>query len=153
MNVSEEKKDELKQHSIFILPDDKDTDYEFYVLVGDDKSDNEFLKELFNFLNTSNNKFADYKHKEELKKWLGITNDAYLTPLNWLKIAIERYPYRLFVAVDNPDEYKKASQKSKFLNQRICWIKREDLGRAFLNEKGVNLLEIKKVGDCLKSST
>jgi hypothetical protein len=147
MSVSEEKKDELKQHSIFILPDDKETDYEFYVLVGDDKSDNEFLKELFNFLNTSNNKFADYKHKEELKKWLGITddNDRLLTPLNWLKIAIERYPYRLFVAVDNPDEYKKASQKSKFLNQRICWIKREDLGRAFLNEKEFNLLEIKKL--------
>jgi hypothetical protein len=149
MSVSEEKKDELKQHSIFILPEDKDTDYEFYVLVGDDKSDNEFLKELFKFLNTSNNDFAVDKHKEELKKWLGITDDKnpYLTPLNWLKIAIERYPYRLFVAVDNPDEYKKASQKSKFLNQRICWIKKEELEKAFLNEKGVNLLKIKKLNN------
>jgi hypothetical protein len=145
----EEKKDELKQHSIFILPDDKDTDYEFYVLVGDDNSDNEFLKELFNFLNSSNNKFADDKHKEELKKWLGITgdNDRLLKPLNWLKIAIERYPYRLFVAVDNPNNYKEASQKSKFLNQRICWIKKEDLEKAFLNKKGVNLLEIKKLNN------
>ena len=145
MSVSEEKKDELKQHSIFILPDDKDTDYEFYLLVGDDKSDNEFLKELFNFLNTSNNKFADYKHKEELKKWLGITNDAYLTPLNWLKIAIERYPYRLFVAVDNPDEYKNNASKSKFLKQRICWIKKDELKDAFLKENDFNLFEVKKL--------
>jgi len=142
------KENELKQHSIFILPDDKDTDYEFYVLVGDEKSDNEFLKELFNFLNTSNNKFADDKHKEKLKKWLGITddNDPLLTPLNWLKIAIERYPYRLFVAVDNPDEYKKkASKNSKFLKQRICWIKKEDLKDAFSNEKDFNLFEVKKL--------
>jgi len=141
------KENELKQHSIFILSDDKDTDYEFYVLVDDEKNpNNEFLKELFNFLNTSNNEFVDDKHKEELKKWLGITDDAYLTPLNWLKIAIERYPYRLFVAVDSPDKYKKKALKnSKFLNQRICWIKKEELQRAFLNEKGINLLEIKKL--------
>jgi hypothetical protein len=143
----EKKKDELKQHSIFILPDDKDTDYEFYVLVDDEKLDNEFLKELFNFLNTSNNKFADDKHKEKLKKWLDITddNDPLLTPLNWIKIAIERYPYRLFVAVDNPDKYKNKSSKSKFLNQRICWIKKEELKNAFSNENDFSLFEVKKL--------
>ena len=145
------KEEELKRHSIFILSDDKDTDYEFCVLVDDENNPkNEFLKELFKFLkNRDEKKFADAKHKEELKRWLGISddNDDYLTVLNWLKIAIEKYPYRLFVAVDNPDNYKNKSNKSQFIKQRICWVKKEELKQAFLNKNNHNLLEIKNLND------
>ena len=132
--------DKLRQHSIYILSDDSDTDFDFYVLVSSVESPlnnenfknekNEFLKELFNFLAKANNisykNFADETHRNQLREWIGEgVEDKDLTVLNWLKIAIEKYPYRLFVAVDNVEEYKNC--KSKFIKKRICWIDKESI--------------------------
>jgi hypothetical protein len=42
--------------------------------------------------------------------------------LNWLKIAIERYPYRLIVITNNIP--KKNLEKIEFINKRICFIEK-----------------------------
>lgn len=134
-----EKEKELKKHSIYMLDDDEhDRGFEFFVFIdsGDDKNRPYFLKELYNVaINGEVGKgFAVLGHKDELKKWLGINSndDKRLTPLNWLKIAIERYPYRLFVVID-PGKWENNGKTPienenlhKFLKKRICWIDKKD---------------------------
>ena len=124
----------LRRRSVYLLTDDSDADFDFYVFVDSKKAreNNDFLMELFNFLDDGKceknyNGFVDSRHREKLKEWLGVKNDnPNLTVLNWLKIAIEKYPYRLFIAVDNPGNYKK-SNKSEFIKKRICWISKKRL--------------------------
>jgi len=170
---------DLKKQSIFILPyeqekgneQDADRDFEFFVFVDpdDDNKCPDFLKELKNCLincewengkpvkaKDRNNFFAISDHEQQLRKWLGDEVDSSLiTPLNWLKIAIERYPYRLFVVINSskwtngdghsplddafwfdgnahsaqPSEWK----KSLFLYKRICWVEKNK----FKSEKNI----------------
>jgi len=89
---------------MYLLEDTSDRDFEHFVFVDpiEEKNRDPFLKELFNVLNPEKNgktNFADEKHREELKSWIGAkdVNDNDVNPYNWLKIAIERFPYRLFV--------------------------------------------------------
>lgn len=150
----------LKQNSIFLLSyrdeeDEKNAerDFEFFVFVDpEDKPKRpDFLKVLHHCLCVNEKEFANTQHKDQLKKWLNIKddNDNLLTPLNWLKIAIERYPYRLFVVIDKDKSDCKVNdfsaldeefwynddpppsdpskwKRSPFLYKRICWVDKKE---------------------------
>jgi len=180
---------ELQKNSVFLLSyqqekgegKDAERDFEFFVFV-DPENDNDrpdFLKELYHCLINlkweegkpkkpdKDNSFFDVpKHKEQLKKWLNIQdeNDQLLTPLNWLKIAIERYPYRLFVVIDpknwkdnrhspldenktfwfegdSPPSDPSKWKRSPFLYKRICWVGRREFERAIKGENSKFLSE------------
>lgn len=138
MRVIEKREAELRKHSIYLVSNFKKTfDYEYLVFVDpDDEEDRTpFLRELFNIISNGHNnkRFVDSKHLKELKKWIGAKddNDKDLNPYNWIKIAIERYPYRLFVATNEIPK-----KLPEFIKKRIC----------FLNKKDIN----NKSGDKLK---
>jgi hypothetical protein len=128
---------ELKKYSIYLLDDDlKDRDFEFFIFIDPDnpKDRPPFLKELFNIIENykSNGRvFALPEHRKELKEWIGTKddNDPYLTPLNWLKIAIERYPYRLVVITNDVPQ-----NNMEFINKRICFVSKIDLLNRIDNE-------------------
>ncbi len=156
----ETKKDSLKKESIFLLKYENEIgmnktperDFEFFVFVDpeDEEKRPDFIRELYQYLCKDDNSFAQQEHKEELKKWLHLADNdtALLTPLNWLKVAIERYPYRLFVVIDSekwqddkgfsplddefwftdktPPEDITNWEKSPFLYKRICWVERKE---------------------------
>ncbi|HOK05421.1 MAG TPA: hypothetical protein PLN24_09225 [Victivallales bacterium] len=117
---------ELKKHSIYLLNDDSHTrNFEFFIF--DDSGENtrpEFLKELFQIIKRPES-FAISNHKDSLEKWLNNRNskikarDKDLIPLNWIKIAIENYPYRLFVVTDNQID---VSKLPPFIKKRICFL-------------------------------
>lgn len=109
---------ELRNSSIFFLPSDGRADYEFFVLVDRGKDDNpKFLNQLFEYLENPDNKdLLDNTDPDKGK--LG------------LKVLIERYPIRLFVVSDN----EKLENLSGFLRKRICWIKKEEFGKALKGE-------------------
>jgi len=99
----------LKNHSIYVRSDDKDRDFELYVFIDPAKQEDrtDFLQELYRELmnnNENGEKFCVIGHQWELERWLGDKNlsesPELCTPLNWLKVAIEQYPYRLFVVID-----------------------------------------------------
>jgi len=166
------KEEELK-NSIFLLSyqqekgegKDAERDFEFFVFVDtEDKKDRpDFLEELHHCLikwkwkdgqptepKNDKQRFAIPEHEHQLREWLksdGIEDESLITPLNWLKIAIERYPYRLFVVIDTNDNNKKTTWKvngysplneefwfnkdkgwirSPFLYKRICWVGRRE---------------------------
>jgi len=133
-----EKEKELKKYSIFLLNDDfKDKDFDFFIFIDPDNQEDRppFLKELFNIIDKSNGReFALPEHRKELKEWIGTKddNDFYLTPLNWLKISIERYPYRLIVMTNNIPKEK--LKKIEFINKRICFVSKIDLLNRIDNE-------------------
>lgn len=131
------KKDILKKDSIYILDkDEKDRGFEFFVFIDPKDTGNRptFLIELYNIVINGGEDFAESKHKQDLKKWLGIdSDDDYrITPLNWLKIAIEQYPYRLFVVIDEEKWSKDGKSPLKdlpinqFIKKRICWVKEKE---------------------------
>lgn len=140
-------KQELKRNSIFLLPYQNerekgkkpDRDFEFFVFV-DPKDKNErpdFLNVLYHYLIKDTFPDPAEKYINDLKNWLGIDeNSSLIHPLNWLKIAIERYPYRLFVVIDSEKWTVNGcnlldptfwSDKSLFLHKRICWIEYNSL--------------------------
>jgi hypothetical protein len=155
------KEKELKKNSIYLLGDDEnDRGFEFFVLIDPDDPGNRppFLKELHNVV-INGEKVKDFiepnpcNHKGELKKWLGTNTDDDLYPINWLKIAIERYPYRLFVVIDE-NNWSKDSKSPlngiplhNFLKKRICWISKEEFkNRIYSNNGDANAeLEIYKL--------
>ncbi len=120
-------KDDMRKHAIYLLEDLSDRDFECFLFVDPpNKNDRDpFLKELFNVINRGKKrkKFADKNHKEELMKWIGTKNenDTDVNPYNWLKIAIERFPYRLFVLTED-DSVIKSDRVPEFLKKRICFI-------------------------------
>jgi hypothetical protein len=125
---------ELKKYSIYLLDDDlKDRDFEFFIFIDPDnpKDRPPFLKELFNIIEnykSNGREFALPEHRKELKKWIGAKNekDYDLTPLNWLKIAIEQYPYRLIVVTNQT-----ITELPEFIRKRICFIKSEEFYELF----------------------
>lgn len=124
-NLLKANRQEWRKQSIYIMQNDEDTDFEFYVYIDpvDKNKRPPWLAELYSILQNST-EFAVGKHKRELQSWIG--DDApqdEMTPLNWLKIAIERYPMRLFVVCDEiPEEIK----NFPFIKKRICWIKKDE---------------------------
>lgn len=139
------KKDLLKKDSIYILDkDEKDRGFEFFVFIDPEDSISRptFLIELRNIVVTGGEDFAESKHKQDLKKWLGIdSDDDYrITPLNWLKIAIEQYPYRFFVVIDEGKWSQKdgknpfnGMQIHSFLKKRICWVRKDEFFKYFVS--------------------
>ena len=134
------RQDDLHKDSIYLLnTDEQDRDFEFFVLVdpGDEDARCEFLQELFQILIVDETQFYESAHKSKLQEWLGTSEekDRDLTPLNWLKVKIEHYPYRLFVVID-PQQWQKNGQSvfeagfwrqaPVFLKKRICWISKTD---------------------------
>ncbi len=124
-------KDKMRQNGIYLLEDTSDRDFERFVFVDpiEEKNRVPFLKELFNVLNPKQNgktNFADEKHREELKSWIGSkdVNDNDVNPYNWLKITIERFPNRLFVVRKDKrkDKWINAKKIPTFLKKRICFI-------------------------------
>lgn len=106
----------------------KCNNYKFCVLW--DNGSNPFIQEIKNVLN-GNKQFFDDQHREELKEWLQIHNSSqndeeFLTPLNWIKIAIERFPLRLFIA-SNSIPSEALMKNSTFISKRICWISLDGL--------------------------
>lgn len=129
----------------------EDTDFEYFVLCvpkdgvdapKESKSPNDiFLQVLWSTLengNTFRDEHAD--QRKELAGWIGCNeNDEVdlLCPLSWLKIAIERYPYRLFVllpeditnwtcgelAPDQEEFWADKKEQFAFLYKRICWVR------------------------------
>lgn len=99
--------EELQQYSVYHRSGESDRDFDFLVLM--DPRDREkrpgFIQELYQELieneNGQSRAFAREEHRRELEHRIGAGEDG-LTPLNWLKITIERYPNRLFVVID-PD--------------------------------------------------
>ena len=136
----------IKQHSIYLLPDDSYTDFDFYVLV-DSKEARErirFLKKLHDYITTDN-----VNKRNKLLNSLDENDPC-------LKILIEKYPYRLFVVIDK-DNWKVNNGKtpldndfpwnnynSQFIKKRICWIGKEELSNAF-SESNQDVLEIRQV--------
>lgn len=160
-----EARKKLERNSIFLLTEDKDADYEFFIFIDNPANRSGFLKELHHCLcklnwedekagTSSGCLFSDPDHEKKLREWLkdelgnGGNEDDLITPLNWLKIAIEKYPYRLFVVINkeswgdeecNPLDpsfwYKNNGNKrqwfrSPFLYKRICWLTKNDFTEA-----------------------
>lgn len=135
---------ELRKHSIYLQRDaeTEEHDFDFLVLVDPETGDKRvpFLQELHQVLIQDASTFAVSKHRDDLRKWLETEKEADedVHALNWLKIAIERYPYRLFVVVD-PQRWKKGKRTvfdaafwktaPAFLRKRICWIRRDEFER------------------------
>ncbi len=137
---------QLRRNSIYLLGNESDQDFEFFVFVDPDKDDDRpvFLRELRNALFDFQSGLACPENETNFKQLLakqGITEpDTFVSSLNWLKIYIDNYPYRLFVVIDkdNPDwggtnnnpidgdsfwsQSEIAGRKSLFLYKRICWI-------------------------------
>ncbi len=143
----EKKKSELKQHSIYVLPDDSDTDFDFYVLVDSKEARKRdgFLKKLHDYITTNDE-----------NKRNGLLNSLD-EKAPGLKILIEKYPYRLFVAIDKDDwkvndktpldnDFPWDNYKSQFIKKRICWIDKKELENAF-DENNQSILEIKELDD------
>jgi len=124
-------KDDMRKHAIYLLEDLSDRDFECFVFIDPTNvaERDPFLKELFKVITEGKDtventkEFADEKHKEELMKWIGTKNenDTDVNPYNWLKIAIERFPYRLFVLTKD-DSVIKSDKVPEFLKKRICFI-------------------------------
>ena len=135
-----EQEKELKKHSVYMpVKYEEDSGFEFFVLCDPDEtgSRTSFLKELHNLVVNGIGDFVEPENKMELKKWLGTNSDddPMLTPLNWLKVAIERYPYRLFLVID-PGKWESNGKTPienenlhKFLKKRICWIDKKEFYR------------------------
>ena len=169
-------KRELNRNSIFLLSyqnerekgEKPERDFEFFVFVDPQKDEErpDFLNVLYHYLIKDTFPEPAEKYINDLKNWLKVDdeNGSLINPLNWLKIAIERYPYRLFVVIDpenkkwkdgeyspldeefwfngdppppEPEQWK----RSPFLYKRICWVERGDFESAikgnisdFLNE-------------------
>ncbi len=98
--------DVLRKNSIYIRKEGEDKDFEFFILIDPDSQDKrgEFLQELYQILlkngEEDSKEFALDKHRVELERWMGKKKSDFVTPLNWIKIAIEQYPYRFFIAID-----------------------------------------------------
>jgi len=114
----------LKKMSIYLLKEDlNDRDFEFFIFIDPDNPNygNPFLNELFNAINKNTN-FLYPEHKEELIAWLDTkSNDSALTPLNWVKIAIERYPYRVIVVTN-----RKLPSIPEFIRKRVCFLEKKE---------------------------
>lgn len=174
--------EKLKKQSIYVGSDLKYPDFEILLFIDSDDpgSRPDFIHELYQVLIKNeaqqSTAFARDHHYEELQTWIGKEHPNLLIPLNWLKIAIENYPYRLIIAIDphkpareggwrdhkgrSPlDEdfwYQKKSSNnnlllrelrqgmnagkndaesssewfhSRFLYNRICWVKKDEVYR------------------------
>ncbi|MCK6620312.1 MAG: hypothetical protein HUU32_12680 [Calditrichaceae bacterium] len=104
--------EELRQYSVYLRSEESNRDFDFLVLI--DPQDREkrpaFIRELYRELIENENEhsriFARDDHRRELENWIGPGGNC-ITPLSWLKIAIERYPNRLFLVID-PDQPREA---------------------------------------------
>jgi hypothetical protein len=154
--------DSFKKNSIYLRDDESDRDYEFLVFIDpeDPARRSEFLEEIYQVLieNGSGNPafFARETHKTKLIEWIGRENTGRLLPLNWIKLVIEQYPYRLFIAIDPAKPREKGGWQNengqtplsdtfwyndtangrqwhdfKFLYKRICWLDKNQLHNIF----------------------
>lgn len=104
--------EELQQYSVYLRSDESDRDFDFLVLMDPQNREKRpaFTRELYQALIENENEpsrtFAREDHRRDLERWIG-TGDGCITPLSWLKIAIERYPNRLFLVID-PDQPREA---------------------------------------------
>ena len=144
------KSEELRQHSIYIRPDDSDTDFDFYVLIDSEEArkKNDFLKKLQIYINSG--KISDKEKRKRSQE--SLLNS--LDPNNLgLKVLIEKYPYRLFVVIDKNDNDWKVEGKtpldnafpwgkysSQFIKKRICWLDKEEFEKALGKNEESNLL-------------
>lgn len=136
--------EELKKHSIYITDDDSDyktadaneRGFDFFVFVDpwNQGQRGKFLRELHHIINEGDPPaFIVESHKKQMKNWVKISgdniDDEAVRPLNWLKIAIERYPYRLFVAIDKngSNSWNKLKFAPIFVKKRICFINKCDI--------------------------
>jgi len=100
----------FKRSSIYLLDNDIDRNFEFFVFVDAGNEENRplFLKALRVALGFDKEEDQNVKNecKKEWETWFD--NKEQPAPefdiLKWLKIAIEKYPYRLFVVI-SPDEW------------------------------------------------
>lgn len=171
MQCEELNKEQLRKNSIFLLSNDReDRDFEFFVFIDNPDNRTEFLKELHHCLCECNwtagqpdCSFAEKNNRGQLEKWLksdGIEDGTLINPLSWLKIAIERYPYRLFVVIDpqnwkdeinHPLEQKFWENKNPFLKKRICWIEKDEFQQVVSNSENIFKLLISKRLSHIKS--
>lgn len=141
----------LKKSSIYVLDDENDRDFEFFVFVDPENIDKRplFLKELYNLVINGGNEFSTSDHEKELKElkeWIGDDDKSLINPLNWIKIAIERYPYRFFVVIDRNKWQKNGKSPldndfeiNGFIKKRICWIEKSEFNGKFeKSENGIN---------------
>jgi hypothetical protein len=151
--LSKEKIGELAKHSIYLRPDDKDTDFELFALIddaGDGGQSTEFLDVLKQAISNGKDASITDRHKrEELAAWIGVSNsDDLLTWANWLKIAIERYPYRLFLATSDEIKWEMSMKNGLgFLRKRICLINYNDFCEYLRGTKPLEIPGVQKGAD------
>jgi hypothetical protein len=131
-------RDSLIRHGIYLLPEASGIrGYNMALLLlpdgeGDDQSKPSFLEILREVVSAGES--TTYKQAPDLQKelagWLGISaEDAKTRAVDWLKIAVDQFPFRLFVL--HPDSLLGTPTKCNtdewdFLKKRICWIKYSD---------------------------
>lgn len=123
---------EWRKHSVYPLRDDSDRDFEFYVFVdpGQGKTRPLFLEVLEQAITDANAKL-DGEPLKQFKEWTGTDDGNLATAMNWVKIAIERYPMRLFVVRDAVPN----SNPHLFLKKRICWLTRSEFEEQLNGDK------------------
>ena len=127
-----DQKDEWRAHSVYPLPDDSDRDFEFYVFVepGKDEQRPLFLKVLEQAIQEPNTSLNG-ETLSQFKEWTGTEDRSIATAINWIKIAIEQYPMRLFVVRDAIPN----NTLHPFLKKRICWIEHKEFGEKLEGDK------------------
>jgi hypothetical protein len=139
-------RDSLIRHGIYLLPEASGIrGYDMALLLlpdgeGDDQRKPSFLKILREVVIAGES--TTYEQAPNLQKelagWLGISaEDAKTRAVDWLKIAVDQFPFRLFVV--HPDNLQWASDepnthKLDFFKKRICWIKGSEFERHILVE-------------------
>ncbi|RMF55073.1 MAG: hypothetical protein D6748_15670 [Calditrichaeota bacterium] len=135
----------LRRISIYPLKNDEDRDFEFYVFVdaGNENRRPLFLKALRVALGFDEKETSQIT-KQCQDEWNELFNKKEKQPspefsvLNWVKIAIEQYPYRLFVVID-PNHWIQNQQNP--LNLKFwyegeisdeCWKLHTDENESFL---------------------
>ena len=138
--------DRLKRNSIYLQADDTDHDFEFFVFVD---AANEERRPLFLQalrvaldLDTASRSQVESQCRQDWdERFQGRPNaKPEFSLLNWLKIAIEDYPFRLFIVID-PEKWKSGKShpfqsgfwknQNPFLLKRICFIDDRDFDANF----------------------
>ncbi len=134
---------DLRRHSGCLLPGIGASSFAMALLISEpgDPAESPFLRLLRRNLVESETGFdqSDARLLAALREWVGVSSGELVTSANWLKIAIEQYPFRLFVAID-PGEWQRDGASPldarfwhplpaslRFFRRRICWVDANDL--------------------------